>query len=329
MDSYSELFAKFLIILIIFYTLYYICKYIYALLICGCSKHGRFLVQEGFANSDFNGSKAYFESLSKRCTGVQTKIENLTGQIDELTSGFDNLQSDICYISKQVDNSLAGNYASNIGPDESAYSADEQKQRALTRQADSLKYVKNLKAIYVKNHDNVPLVECFSSSMNEDESAKLEVIRDKLDSQLSTTEESLEQLNISLDMLQKNYNKDLLDMYYTTLKYNDTYLKKAAKVLSEGFVNPEDDNSNDKVFDFKATPKTANSESNPGIRISKIESNYELTEAKFNKINTNFVKFLNTTKQQKSYIDGAKDITTNTDTQKTLITANVNNVIKG
>jgi hypothetical protein len=38
------------------------------------------------------------------------------------------------------------------------------------------------------------------------------------------------------------------------------------------------------------------------------------------------VKFVNTTKQQKSYIDTAKDITTNTDTQKTLITANMKDV---
>jgi len=299
------------------------------------------MVQEGFASSssEFQDSQAYFASLSKRCDKIQNNIDSLGPKIDDLTSGFSGLNNDICYVTKQIDESLAGNYASNVGPDEQTYPADVQQQRATKRKADSAKYVLNLKNIFVQNHDNVPLLECFASSsksMTDEETAKLATIRDSLNQQISDTESNLAQINGLIQGVQKEFSINRLQTFYTTLEYNDKYLKQAgdavAKVI-EGFVSgPDDENGDSLVFNFKKPAKTSvdlnNPANDPGIRISNLEDKYKQTEALYNGLNKKMMKYVNTTKNQTSIINSAKSFVNDTDAQNKTVEANMGVVVK-
>ena len=336
-NKYPNLIVVIIFTLIIFLSIYYILQYIYELLICNCNNHKRTFVQEGFATSDFQNSKAYFASLASRCNKVQTNIDALNPKIDNLSSGFSGLSSNICYVTSQIDESLAGNYTSNVGPDEQAYPLDVQQQRIAQRKINSAKYVTNLKNIFVQNHDNIPLIECFddgTTAMTDDESAQLATIRDDLNQQITDTESNLVQLNASLKSVQDEFSSDKLKTYYTTLQYNDKYLKQlASAIVSEGFTSgPESDNDSNAIFTFKPVAQTSSSLNNPsndpGIRISNLESNYQTILGLFNNLNAKLTKFVNTTANQKNITVTAKSITTDTNAQNALIKKNMESVSK-
>lgn len=334
-DNIYELIAKIILILIVVYILYYIVSYIHALLICGCNNHGRFLVQEGFATSDFQSSKEYFDLLSKNCEVIQKKIDSLSPKIDILTNSFNNLSKNICSITLQIDESLAGDYVSNIPNDEQSYTSDVQKEKQAKRKADSTKYVSNLKSIFVKNHDNIPLIECFndgSDSMTDEETAKLETIRENLNTQIGEAEASMSNFEVAFKNLQKEITKERLDIYYNTLNYNNKYLtqgKLAASNISEGFINPEQDNE-EKIFNFKPQPKnTTNSAAlEPGFRINKLEERYTYLLNEMYKLDKTMKKYVNTIKLQKDEINSAKAVTTDENLQKKMMQDNIASIVK-
>jgi len=120
------------------YILYVVVNYVIRIMAKGCTTRCHFIVQEGFA-TNFDDSKAYFNSLTKKCNVLSENITTMSANIDDLEIKFGGLKKDICYVTKQVDEGLQGNYASNVPDEEQTYPPEEQKKRADERKTGAAK----------------------------------------------------------------------------------------------------------------------------------------------------------------------------------------------
>jgi hypothetical protein len=259
----------------------------------------------------------------------------MSGSVDDLQNRLGGLMKDICYVTLQVDEALAGNYASNVPEEEQSYPIEEQKKRADKRKVDSVKYVANLKKSFVETHNNIPLLECFNSSgMTDDETAQLAGMRDNLNAKIDETNSNLDQFDNSMITLQKEFAKERLQRYYTTLNYNDKYIKQmnrataAAQSGEEGFANQDDPNE---VLDFKPPKKQVDKqdpEANPAKRVNDLEEHYANSEAMFYKLLKTFNTYNNTAKKQTQQLKQAKAIVTDKDEQNRQMNANTSKAVK-
>jgi len=329
--KYVQLFVNILFIVVIGYLLYHVVSYISRLMKSGCGKHGRFIVQEGFA-TNFDDSKKYFAGLMEKCTKMDADISTYITRTDTLVGNLDLLQKDICYVTAQIDEGLQGNYASNVPEDEQALPPDEQKKRADARQKNSVKYVASLKANFIKAHDDVPLLECFDGSgMTDAQDADLDTIRNNLNSKIDEVAANLEQFDISLRNLQKIYANDRLKTYYSTLNYNDKYIKQmvaAAANPIEGFASEDSDDSEsstDAEFNFKPVKQVVrdDDEAGPEQRVSTLTDNFNQSVSVFNSLFKKYTRYNNTVKSQTQALKTSKKLITDTDEQKKQISAGI------
>lgn len=316
--EYIDLYVKIMVFLAIIYVGYHFFSFIASLI--QCKKTCRYLVQEGYNN--FEDSKAYFSSLIKRCNNINSKLSKISAQVDGLEGVFASLPNDICYVTLQVDESLAGNYASNVPEEEKSYSSDEQKKRADKRKESSGKFVQNLKKTFSQTNNNISILECFEDS----DSAKLQQIRDDLSSKIKDVKSNLLQFDNSISSLQKTFSTEILQKYYVTLKYNDKYIKQLQTAV-EGY---ED------VFDFKpsasgsdssgAPPgtetKAGESDDDPEKNVSALETHFANSEKTFTTLYKSLQKYTNTIKKQTEQVKQAKLIVTDEDAQTRQINAN-------
>ena len=307
------------------YLIYHISYVIAMVLGSGCKKHCRFIIQEGF-----DDSKAYFNSLMKRCDVVNNSISSLSTKIGDLESNFGTMQKDICYVTLQVDEGLQGNYASNVPDEESTYTPEMQKKRAEERKTNSAKYIVNLKKTFSESRDNVTLLECFSSEetdLSDEQNSQIQTLRDTLTSKITDVDGNLNLFDNSLANLQKEFAKDKLKQYYVTLNYNDKYIKQmvgaAASVGSEGFDND--------VLDFKPA-KSANSTDDPSKgydeRVAALEAHHKTSVANFKNLGDTLRKYSNTIKQQTDIVKQMKKVVNDPDEQKRQMEANRSKVVK-
>jgi hypothetical protein len=322
-EIYTELYVKILVIALICYILYYIVTFIGKTMKGGCKNHCKFLVQEGFTN--FDDSKQYFINLSKRCDVVNDNISKLSTGTGELENSFGTLKGDVCYVTNQVDEGLSGNYSSNVPDEEQKYPPEEQKKRAEQRKANSVKYVANLKKTFVEAHGGTPLLECFSGGMSDGENVQLQTIRENLYTKISDTESNLTQFDNSLGSLNKEFSKEKLQQYYTTLNYNDKYIKQmqsAAVKNLEGF--------EDEVFDFKPVKQNDKKDQSVSLedRVSAIEEHYNKSSKNYEYLNKTFKKYTNTTKAQTNQLKQAKKIVNDQDEQNKQMKANSGKAVK-
>jgi hypothetical protein len=326
--EYINLYVQILVFAATIYIIYNVSYYITMALASSCNKHCRFLVQEGF--DDFSDSKTYFNTLMKRCDAVNKNIGALNSKISEVENNFGTMQKDICYITLQVDEGLQGNYASNVPDDESTYPPEEQKKRAEQRKANSGKYLANLKKTFSESHDNVPLLECFSSedsNLSDEQNSQLQIMRENLNSKISDVDGNLNGFDNSLINLQKEFSKDILKKYYVTLNYNDKYIKQmvsaAASAGSEGYEND--------VLDFKPG-KSAQSTDDPSKgyeeRVAALEAHYQKSVANFKNLGDTLRKYNNTVKQQTAILKQSKKVVNDPDEQKRQMDANSSKVVK-
>jgi len=332
---YFDLYTQILFLTITIYLLYYLIRFIVTTLSRKNCRHGcRYIISEGFA-TNFETSKDYFTTLSKKCDVITEKIGSMSGSVDDLQNRLGGLMKDICYVTLQVDEALAGNYASNVPEEEQSYPIEEQKKRADKRKVDSVKYVANLKKSFVETHNNIPLLECFNSSgMTDDETAQLAGMRDNLNAKIDETNSNLDQFDNSMITLQKEFAKERLQRYYTTLNYNDKYIKQmnrataAAQSGEEGFANQDDPNE---VLDFKPPKKQVDKqdpEANPAKRVNDLEEHYANSEAMFYKLLKTFNTYNNTAKKQTQQLKQAKAIVTDKDEQNRQMNANTSKAVK-
>jgi hypothetical protein len=298
----------------------------------GCKEHSRFLVQEGFS-TNFDDSKKYFNNLLKKCNSINDNITLLSTKTDDLEIKFSGLEKDICYVTKQIDEGLQGNYASNVPEDERLFPLEEQNKRAKERRKNSIKYLTNLKKTFVKTHNNIPLLECFTNSgMTDEQEAELKIIRDNLSERIEEVKANLSQFDQVLLNLQKGFAKNKLQKYYTTLNFNDKYIKQMNRIIAnggeEGYANKDDDSE---LLDFRPIKqKFIEYDPETGIeqRINSLEENYNKSASIFNNLSKTFIKYNNTTKLQASILKNAKNIITDKDEQTKKINENIVKAVK-
>lgn len=266
----------------------------------GCNNHCTFLVKEGFSN--FDESKQYFDNLTKRCDVINNNILSLSTKIGDLENSFGRLKTDVCYITNQIDEGLAGNYASYIPEEEMQYKPDIQKKRASLRKINSFKQVANLKKTFVEAHDGTPLLECFADQQD----PRLMQIRDDLNTKISDVQSNLTLFDDSLASLKKEFAKDKLQQYYTTLNYNDKYIKQ---MQSAAYQNKEGFDTETDVLDFKPSKaNVADSKLGPEKRVDILEEHYKKSVKLFDHLNKTFMKYRNTIKVQTEQIKMPKKI---------------------
>jgi len=334
-QDYIELYVQILFFACALYIIYHLVTSITKVMTKGCKNHCKFLVQEGFA-TNFDDSKAYFTNLIKTCNAINDNVSTLTTRVGDLEIKFGGLKKDICYVTLQVDESLQGNYASNVPDEEQQFPPDEQKKRAEERKKGAAKYVVNLKKTFVKTHNNIPLLECFEGSgMTDEQEAELKTIRENLSAKIDEVKGNLNTFDATLVNLQKEFAKDKLKQYYTTLNYNDKYIKqmqsavaKAGKPEEEGF---EDNNENAEILDFKPAKKPAEEDDpdmGPEQRVNALDEHYIKSAAMFNSLAKTFMRYNNTTKSQTATLKQAKKIVNDQEEQNKQMNANAGKAVK-
>lgn len=276
-----------------------------------CNGGCQYIIREGFASD----SVTYFEALDKRCDEINAKVDNLNSQ---LSGSFEDLPKDICYVTQQIDESLAGNYASAVSSEENKYPPEEQKARAAKRKESGQKYVSNLKKSFVETHENTPLLECFAdgAAAEADDLAKQ---RAALDSKISDTASNLDALDNSIITLQKDLGKAKLQTYYTTLNYNDKYLRKldastgSAVQAVEGFASAEEPAANsDGTLNFRPVSKSDDKSASLEDRVTTLESHFGKSKEQFTNLFKTLKLYTNTVKAQttkvKKYKGMAKEL---------------------
>jgi hypothetical protein len=131
--------------------------------------------------------------------------------------------------------------------------------------------------------------------------------------------------------LQKDFSKGMLERYYTTLNYNDKYIKQMNRAIltsqsgEEGFDNKIDSID---VFDFKPLKKvdTSDPDSDPSKRVNDLEENYKNSEAMFFKLLKTYNKYNNTTIKQTQELKQVKMVVIDKDEQNRQIKSNIGNV---
>lgn len=304
--EYFKLYTQILFLTIFLYMLYYFVRLIVHIVYSNkCAGNCQYIIKEGFASD----SVTYFEALDKRCDAINSKVESLNSQ---LIGSFDDLPKDICQVTQQIDEGLAGNYASAVGSEESKYSAEEQKARAAKRKESGQKYVANLKKAFVESHEGTPMLECFA-----DAGEDLAKQRAALDAKISETASNLDALDNSMITLQKDLGKAKLQTYYTTLNYNDKYLRKldastgSAIEAIEGFASEPTANS-DGTLNFRPASKSDDKSASLEDRITRLESHFGKSKDQFTNLFRTLKLYTNTVKAQaekiKKYKSMAKEL---------------------
>lgn len=280
--EYFKLYTQILFLTIFLYMLYYFVRLVVHIAYANKCTNCQYIIKEGYAND----SVTYFQALDKRCDDINAKVDGLNSQ---LSGAFDDMPKDICYVTQQIDESLSGNYAGAVGPEERKYSAEDQKARAAKRKEAGQRYVTNLKKAFVESHEGTPLLECFAT-----EAEDLASQRSALDAKISETASNLDALDNSMIVIQKDLGKAKLQTYYTTLNYNDKYLRKldsstgSAVNAIEGFSTVPNSNS-DGTLNFKPVSKSDDKGASLEERVTALDSHFGKSKDQF----TNLIKTLN------------------------------------
>jgi predicted nucleic acid-binding Zn-ribbon protein len=290
--------GQIMIIVLCVYLLYHALRAITFVITSKCGQHRPALMLERFADNNF-------ASLRRRLNSLNNKISDSSNKVDKLRSVVEGLKPEICGILKQIDESNEGDYNSNIPEEESTLPADKQKQRAATRAEKAKVFVAKSKATYVKNHDNIPMLECFVDS---DEI-------DAINVDISSTEENLNSLESSFlevkDLLGSRdfFGREKTNSYTTTLNYNDRYIKNMQKAI--------EDNVSKKDEGFLDLGKNKDAlESNPTLYVEALEDAYKILNKAIVGAKPIIDSYVKRIKQQKSDIATAKGPVTNEDVRK-------------
>lgn len=311
-------YGEFLIIIIGLIVTILLLVLISNLLSIGCGKFRPGLIVEAF-----DDDPSYSDKLEKRLNDLDSAIEKDSDLIDTHSNTMSDFSTNSCYITKQIDDSLQSNYVSSVPEAEYKLPPDVQKKRAAVRQENSTKYILNLKKDYIKGKRNVPMIECFDSDPNADDSS----INDSLNSHIGETTNNLKALGEKLKDLRKTVSDKQLGMYYVSLAYNDKYIKQSVKVtnsLNEGFEN--------QVLDFTNMPPGLGADISgsdlsgselsdsanlaPITKIEKLEDKYKTISGQIGIIGIVLQVFKNTIDQQHQTLKASTAIVNDDKTQK-------------
>jgi len=103
-------------------------------------------------SSDYKSSLKYYKNLNERLDKIEKIIDNNVKTVENMESKFDDFKSDICNIFNQVNDSIKGNYISNVPEDEYKMDKQEQANRKVKREAKSGAYMKDIQDQFVKRY---------------------------------------------------------------------------------------------------------------------------------------------------------------------------------
>jgi len=302
-----------LIIIIGLYAIYHMVGVIGGTLAYGCGRHRPGLMLERFSSSG-DSAKQYFRNLALKNSKYNGRIEICQNKLAEIRSNFSGLHSEICFVVKQIDEGLAGNYASNVPDDERMFPAAEQAKRAADRKAKSYTYVENLKKRFSEANENVALVECFDD-ISEYETHELQELRAKLNADVDETESSMNALLKDCESLRNEISDKQIAIYYTSLAYNDKYIKELSRQMSK--VNEPFAGSEVGVLSFNAqkTKVSSDPQNEPGVRVGKMEDTMVEIEGMLKNLDKAVQVFVNTVELQKKQLKQSKALATDTNLQ--------------
>jgi hypothetical protein len=278
----------------------------------GCGKFRPGIIVEAFSED-----KSYFDKLEQRLIKLDNLIEKTDKFIDTITNNMDDFNSNVCYVTKQIDDSLQSNYVSNVPEAEYKLPKDVQTKRANERKERSKKYVANLKGNFIKGKKDIQMIECFE---NEDDNS---AINDNLNTHIDETTANLKTLADKFTNTRKTVSDKQLGMYYISLAYNDKYIKQSVKVvnsLNEGFANEVLDftklppymlSSDMSGADLSTTTKMA-----PITKIELLEDNYESLTKNINILGKIVQIIKNTIELQQKTLKASTAIVNDEKTQK-------------
>jgi len=307
------------------WVIYYLVGLIGRTLAYGCGRRGPAFVLEQFS-SDGASAKKYFSDLSARNSKYSKRIDACRDIIENVTGNFNGLHADICYVTNQVDESIAGNYASNVPEDERLLPPEEQAKRAEKRKVNATKYVNTLKNQFSEANDKTPIVECFDA-ITADESIELDGIRTQLNADIDENESSINALEQDTQNLRNQISDKQIAIYYTSLAYNDKYLKELVRQMKKVNENFADAPSAE-VLTFN-TPKSSISPDptkEPGHRIALMEKKISTIENTLKTVNKAVQIFVNTIKLQRDQLKQTKAIATDSELQMNKMNANAGKI---
>jgi chromosome segregation ATPase len=265
-----------------------------------CGQHRPALMLERFTDNNY-------ASLRRRLNSLNNNISDSSNKVDKLRSAIEGLKPEICGILNQIDESNEGDYKSNIPEEESKLPVDKQKQRAAARAEKAKVAVAKSKATYVKNHDNIPLLECFVDS---DET-------DAINVDISSTEENLNSLESDFLEVKGILGGGKSNSYNTTLNYNDRYIKKMQTAIEDS-ISKKDEGFVD------LGKNRATLESNPTLYVEALEDAYKILNAEIVGAKPIVDSYLKRIKQQKGDVATAKGPVNNDAVQKNTLEASFN-----
>lgn len=273
------------------------------LLSVGCGNFRPGLIVESF--NDYTGK------LVDRLIKLDKSIQNDSDLLDSFQDSMDGLNSGVCYVTKQIDDSLQSNYVANVPETEFKLPTDVQKERAQKRKLDSKKYISNIKKNFVAKYRNMPIIECFDSG------------NDSLNSTIDETGNNLNALNDKFINIKKTISDKEIGLYYVSLAYNDKYIKQSTKV-----VNSIDEGFTDEVIDFSKLPPNlskssahtdsadAATDSAPITRIEKLEVKWSELSEQINSMGKTIQIFKNTIDLQQKTLKSSTAIINDEKIQK-------------
>ena len=238
--------------------------------------------KEGFSDEDEGAlTRSYYASLTKRAAAVSKRADAASQLCETIRDKHNGLDGDICDVTRQIDDGILQNYASNVPEGEYEMPADVQKQRAADRKKRGELYVKAQRTKFSEMNDNKPLLECFSD--------ETDALLADLNDSINSTDETVTNLEKDLESLRKELSTTRLDTYYTTLGYNNKYIKDLVKTMQ----------ATHEGFDVPGTP---------GDRVNKLEMRVTIVEKTLNELSTTTQKFVDVTKLQSTQLKQTKAI---------------------
>ena len=287
----NPLIIKVIYIVLCTVLLYYMLKTIMNVIAGQCKSY-----IEGFDDDEAKEegmTQAYYTSLHSRAKAVTKRVDTATKKAEAIQDMFSDLHGTICDVTNQIDDGISQNYSSNVSEDEYSLPADVQKKRAEARKKKGLVYMNSLRTKFSAEHDNTPLIECFEDA-----------VRDSIVEEVNEVDSAVATLDATMKQLQNEISDKQIAIYYTTLAYNDKYLKNMVKEMQKNIEGYED------VLKFKtpAQPPTGNPSDEPGERLSKLETRIAEIEIQLTTIEKAVTSFVNTAKVQKEQIKKTKAI---------------------
>ena len=267
-------------------AIYYIFSGIASIVSARCSSYTP-MFGEGFTTPDADDetlTKSFYASLKKRTLAVNKRVDAASALCETIRSKESDLGSEICDVTKQIDDGVLQNYASNVPEGEYDMPADVQKERAAARKKRAELYVQKQHAKFSEANDKTPLLECFSDETDA-------MLADVMDT-IGSTDENLTELEKSLNSLRSVLSSKKLDSFFVTLKYNDKYIKDFVKTMNatrEGFVDA-------------AVP--------PGDQVNKLEERITVVEAGIAELDSATQKLDGTAKLQSRQLKQTKSVAT-------------------